>query len=187
MASFAVVAVLHVHSSVSAKNVACSMFMYIMVLSIFLCPKMYFTRSMSLVLWYSIVPLKCLNVWNDICFSLGLLSFVDVSVLCFPNVVLRLSMSWLNMCSVFLLNLFSMSISLLLIGRILGLLPFSGVMFKVFCCVLRSIHFSIVASPMRIPVSFSVWSSVAVRSPHDAISWSISVSIGMNGSLSSGL
>jgi hypothetical protein len=60
-----------VHSSVSAKYNACSMFMYIMVLSIFLCPKTYFTCMMSLVLWYSIVPLKCLSVWNDICFSLS--------------------------------------------------------------------------------------------------------------------
>lgn len=36
------------------------------------------------------------------------------------------------------------------------------------------------------PVSFSVWSSVAVCFAHDAISWSISVSVGMKGSLVSG-
>ena len=145
-----------IHSSVSAKNVACSMLMYIMVLSIFLCPKTYLTWMMSLVLWYSTVPLKCLNVWKDICFSLSLLSFFAVSFLWFVNVVLRLSMSWLNMCSVLRVSLFSISINLLLIGRILGLLPFSGVTFNVFCCVFRFIHFSIVASPIRIPVSLSV-------------------------------
>jgi hypothetical protein len=36
--------------------------MYIMVLSMSLCPRMFLTWIMSLVLWYSIVPLKCLNV-----------------------------------------------------------------------------------------------------------------------------
>jgi len=38
-------------------NMADSRFMYIMVLSIFLCPNMVLTCMMSLVLWYSIVPL----------------------------------------------------------------------------------------------------------------------------------
>jgi hypothetical protein len=94
-------------------------------------------------------------------------------------------MSWMNTCSFLLVNLFSMFMSLSFIGRILGLLPFSGVMFMVFCCVLMSFHFILVASPILAPVSFRVSSSVAVRVPHDAISWSISVSVGMNGIFSS--
>jgi hypothetical protein len=77
-----------------------------------------------------------------------------------------------------------MFMSLSDIGRILGLLPFSGVMFTVFCCRFVSVHFSVFASPILMPVSFSVWSSVEVVFPVDAISWSISCSVGMNGSLS---
>ena len=64
-----------------------------------------------------------------------------------------------------------------------GLLPLDGVMLIVFCSVDMSVHVSFVASEIRMPVSLSVWSSVAVRFPHDAISWSISVSVGMNGIL----
>ena len=57
VASFASLAILQVHSSDCVRNSACSMFMYIMVLLMFLCPSTYFTCMMSLVLWYSIVPL----------------------------------------------------------------------------------------------------------------------------------
>jgi hypothetical protein len=93
---------------------------------------------------------------------------------------------WLNRCSSFLFgSLFSIAISLSVIGRILGLHPFSGVTFTVFCCRFMSIHFSIFASPMRMAVSFSSCRVVAVVFPVDAISWSISVSKGMNGSVSS--
>lgn len=76
---------------------------------------------------------------------------------------------------------FSMSRSLLLIFSILGLLPFAGVMLSVLCSVFRSVHCSIVASEIRIAVSFSVCSSVAMCFPHDDMSMSISISVGMNG------
>ena len=66
-------------------------------------------------------------------------------------------------------------------GRILGLLPLEGVMLSVLCSVDRSIHLSFIASEIRIPVSLSVCSRVAVLFPHDAISWSSSVSVGMKG------
>lgn len=72
-------------------------------------------------------------------------------------------------------------------GRILGLLPLAGVMLRVLCSGERSVHFSLVASDIRIPVSFSVCSNMAVRFPHEAISWSISASVGMNGSRFSGM
>lgn len=39
--------------------------------------------------------------------------------------------------SLFLGSLFSISISLMLKGKILGLLPFSGVMLMVFCSVFK--------------------------------------------------
>lgn len=80
-ASSGVLAILHVHSSVSAKNVACSMLMYIIVDSMLLCPKTYFTCMMSFVLWYSIVPLKCLNVWNVMFLRRGLANFASAKIL----------------------------------------------------------------------------------------------------------
>ena len=80
-----------------------------------------------------------------------------------------------------------MFISLSDIGRILGLLPFSGVIFTVFCSVFMSIHFRVWASPILMPVSLSICNSVDSFFPDEAISWSISVSVGMNGSFSSAL
>jgi len=74
-----------------------------------------------------------------------------------------------------------MSLSLMCRSR--GLLPFDGVMLSVFCSVDRSVHLSLVASDIRAAVSLSVCSSVAVRFPIEAISWSISVSVGMYGIL----
>jgi len=49
-ASLTLVAVLHVHSSDVVKKVADSMLMYIIVLSMLLCPKIVLTWIMSLVL-----------------------------------------------------------------------------------------------------------------------------------------
>jgi len=49
-ASSVLVAVLHVHSSDVVKKVADSMLMYIIVLSMLLCPKIVLTWIMSLVL-----------------------------------------------------------------------------------------------------------------------------------------
>jgi len=51
-----------VHSSVSCRNRACSMLMYVIVQFIVLCPKIVFTWMMSLVLWYSIVASQCRSV-----------------------------------------------------------------------------------------------------------------------------
>jgi hypothetical protein len=62
MACSGVSATLHVHSSFSVRNMACSMFMYVIVLVMSLCPSICLTWMMSLVLWYSIVPFQCLNV-----------------------------------------------------------------------------------------------------------------------------
>ena len=75
VSSFMLWVTIVVHSSVSCRNRACSMLMYIIVLLMSLCPKMAFTWMMSLVLWYSIVPFQCRSVWNDIFCILGFPSF----------------------------------------------------------------------------------------------------------------
>ena len=64
-----------------------------------------------------------------------------------------------------------------------GLLPFSGVILTVLDSESMSIHLSCHASPLRIPVSFSICRKVDMRLLQAEISWSISVSFGMNGSL----
>lgn len=79
-------------------------------------------------------------------------------------------------------RLFSMLMSLLDIFRMRGLLPFSGVILIVAFSVSRSVHFSLHASPHLAPVSFSSCRKVAVLLVQLLISWSISVSVGMNGS-----
>ena len=165
-------------------NSACSRLMYIIVFLIFRCPSMFCTCMISWVSWYSIVAFQCLSVWNVMFSILGFCSFCAASFLCCVNTFLRLSMSGWNIVCLFFGIWFIMSMSLLGIGSIRGLLPLVGVMLSVFCSVEKSIHLSSTASEMRMAVSFSVWSSVAVRFPHEAISWSISNSVGMNGSLS---
>ena len=128
IASSIVFATLHIKLSVSVRNSACSKFMYIMVHSMFLCPKTYFTCIMSFVMWYSIVAFQCRKVWKCICFSLGLLSLVAVLLHSPSNVTLKLCLLGWNTLSLILGMLFSIAISLLLIGSILLLLPFSAVM-----------------------------------------------------------
>jgi len=85
------------------------------------------------------------------------------------------------MVSLFFGSWFSMSISLLLMGTMRGLLFLLGLMFSVLCSVDRSIHWSFTASLIRMAVSLSACNSMDVRLPHEAMSWSISVSVGMNG------
>ncbi len=80
-----------------------------------------------------------------------------------------------------------MSISLLLIGRIRALLPFSGVMRATFRSKSTSLHLSLAASPLLAPVSFRNWRNVARTLPLPEISESMSASVGMKGALSIGL
>jgi len=80
--------------------------------------------------------------------------------------------------------LFIMAISLSLIGSILGLLPFSGVMFTLFRSWSMSMGFSCVSSPILMAVSLIVCRTVAIVLLAPAMSWSISSSVGMNGSRS---
>ena len=75
-----------------------------------------------------------------------------------------------------------MAMSLSLIGRIRGLLPFSGVIFTIFRSVSMCVVVSCVSSPILIPVSFSVCSMAANILLLPAMSMSISCSVGMNGS-----
>jgi len=151
-----------------------------------LCPSKFFTCTMSLVLWYSIVAFQCLKVWNVILCILGFCSFLLAVFRCTQKFVLSAWVAVPNMCSLFRGIWFIMFRSLSLMCRSRGLLPLAGVMFSVFCCVSRSCHLSFVSSDILMAVSLSVWSSVAVCFWHAAISWSISVSVGMKGNLVSG-
>jgi len=79
-------------------------------------------------------------------------------------------------------RLFIIPISLSLIGRIRGLLFFSGVIDRTLRSVSRSSHVRSTSSPIRIPVSFRVCITVESIFPVLAMSRSISCSVGMNGS-----
>lgn len=72
-----------------ARNKAFSMLMYIIVLSMLLCPRTVFTWIMSFVLWYSVVPFQCRKVCADILFSLWLFSFFAVLCRSFVKVFLK--------------------------------------------------------------------------------------------------
>jgi hypothetical protein len=63
------------------------------------------------------------------------------------------------------------------------LLFFSGVMLTTLLSKSISSHLSHQISPHLAPVSFSICRKVAMRGLHPAMSWSISVSFGMKGSL----
>ena len=81
---------------------------------------------------------------------------------------------------------FIIPISLLLIGRMRGLLPFDGVTVIVFCSLFMSVHLSFVSSSVLMPVSFRICMLTAcLWVCADAMSWSISCSVGMNGNLCS--
>jgi hypothetical protein len=114
-----------------------------------------------------------------------LLNFFAILFLC-ASILVLIDFSFdANIDSLFLFSWFSIATSLSLIGSIRGLLPFSGVTLIVFLWVSKSIHFNILASPMRTPVSFSSCRSDAVLMFADAIRESISCSVGMNGSFCS--
>ena len=69
--------------------------------------------------------------------------------------------------------------SLSLIGSSLALLPFAGVMANVFCSVSKCSHFNLLASMGLIAVSLKVCNRVATALLHEAISRSISFSVGI--------
>lgn len=74
----------------------------------------------------------------------------------------------------------SRSLSLRCVTR--GLLFFSGVMFTTLLSKSTSSHLSCQISPHLAPVSFSICRKVAIRLLDPAMSWSISVSLGIKGS-----
>jgi len=88
-----------------------------------------------------------------------------------------------QICCCFRGSAFSIAISVMLILNCLGLLPFSGVIVMILFLKSMSVHCSCHASPHLAPVSFSIWRNVAVLCPLPAMSWSSSVSVGMNGCL----
>jgi len=155
-ASVAFRATLLVHSSLPDRKSADSMFMYTSVDSMSLCPRSCFTCMMSCVRWYSMVPFQCLNVWKVIFISLGLFSFSASALRCVLKYSRSMFLRGWKIVGLFLGKLLIMPMSLLLTGRIRGLLFFSGVMFSVRLSVSRFIHSRSTSSPIRIPVSLSV-------------------------------
>lgn len=152
---------------------------------IVLCPKIFCTALRSLSLWYSIVPFQCLRVCSVICFSLGLFSLFACRVLSLAKVFLADFFVVGNMYFDVWFSFDSIAKSLLLIGSILPLLFFDGVMLIVLFGFM-SVHCSFLLSSVLIPVSLSICRS-ATKSffVADAIKMSNSCSVGMNGSLSS--
>lgn len=181
-------AILQVKCSLVCRNMADSRVMYIMVLLMLLCPNICLTCMMSLVLWYSVVAFQCLNVWNVMCISLGLLSFSAIHFLWLSKLSRNPFLCGVNMLLPCIFgSMLSMPISLSLICSIRGLLPFSGVMLSILCGVSRSFHVRRHSSPIRMAVSLSVCSVVLMVLPLALISASISSSVGMNGSLMAGV
>jgi hypothetical protein len=101
------------------------MLMYVIVHCMALCPRVYFTCMMSLVLWYSIVPFQCRNVWKCIWRILGFCCVSATRFLRFRYLVSMLLRLLANKSSLLRGSLLSMFRSLSLIGRVLGLLPFA--------------------------------------------------------------
>lgn len=81
-----------------------------------------------------------------------------------------------------LVKLFSIDASFPEISNCLGLLFFSGALI-VRILLFMSVHSSAQASPDLAIVSFTTWRKTAVFPLHPAMSWSISVSVGMKGIL----
>jgi len=86
------------------------------------------------------VPFQCRKVWKDILFSLGLLSLIAVLLRSAPKVFLSPCLLGWNTWSFILGMRFNIALSFLLIGNILGLLPFSAVMCIVPLSKSRSFH-----------------------------------------------
>ena len=128
------------------------------------------------------VAFQCRSVWKCICLRRGLLSLVAVRFLmsskvilspCLVDVVRKIGLSVLG-------RLLSITISSGEIGINRGRLPFSGwLMATVLFCVSMSLCVTATASPIRAAVSFRNCSSVARVGFDAAMSWSISVSVGM--------
>ena len=80
---------------------------------------------------------------------------------------------------------FNISMRRVEIGSVRGLLPFAGwLIVSILRSVSMSFHSSDKASIVLAALSFSICRNVATRLLVVAISWSISVSCGMNGSVS---
>ena len=115
-----------VQSSVACSHKADSMFMYIIVLVIDLCPNRFFTCIMSLVLWYSIVAFQCRKVWKCIFNSFLSPVFSTVLFRSSTNVLFKLWLLVVKILSLVFGRVFIFPISSGDIGISLELLPFSA-------------------------------------------------------------
>ena len=110
---------------------------------------------------------------------LGFCSLSASVLRCFTNVSLVPFSDLGKIVGLFWCKRLSMFNSLSLIGSSLALLPFAGVMANVFCVVSKCSHFNLVVSIGLIAVSLKVCNRVATALLHEAISRSISFSVGM--------
>jgi len=156
--------------------------MYLCVLLRLLCPKSFITAYTLFVLCSSVVAFQCLRVWKCICRSLGLPVFRAIRFLARKNPFLVMFLLlYGKILFVLCGSAFNMVANLFDTLRLRGLLPFSGLLIdSVLASVSKSVHFSCSASPYLHAVSFRVCKNVASRCFVPLISWSISVSVGMN-------
>ena len=152
-----------------------------------LCPSMVLTVHASWYLCWLMVAFQCLNVWKCMALSRGFASLRDVRFLMSSNVTRSECLLCVKtsafMCGTAPNILRALSVS----GRVRGLLFFSGVMLTVRRWKSRSVHLSLHASPILMPVSLSSCRSAASLGLDAAISVSISSSVGMKGFRCSGV
>jgi hypothetical protein len=137
---------------------------------------------MSLVLAYSMVAFQCLRVWKWI---LSIRSFFSLLATFFRwilKVLEKCLCEHSNGLGLSCGRLFSIMMSRIVILSWRGSLPFSGVILTVLFSKSKSVHWSMKASPQRMPVSLSSCRNVAVFLLHPAIRLFSSSSVGMKGS-----
>ena len=140
------------------------------------------TCRMSFVLAYSIVAFQCLSVWKWIFSRRSFFSLLAILVLWSLKVREKCRLEHSNGLAFSCGRLFSIMISRMDILSWRGSLPFSGVMLTVLFSKSKSVHWSMKASPHRMPVSLSSCRKVAVFLLQLAIKLFTSSSVGMKGS-----
>ena len=186
VASLMLLAVLQWYSSFSRVS---SSWVYRNVVLRSLCPSMALTCSRSLVLWYSIVALKCLKSYSRMLLKVGSCSFSANLFLGLRYCSLILSDLHLNSLSFafrcfFRMYCFSISKVFGLSFPTLPTVCLAPVMLVTPFCRLMSETFSHVSSMGRVPKSFDIESINAIRGDAFDISMSIFSSVGIFGSLS---
>ena len=148
---------------------------------------MVLTVHASWYLCWLMVAFQCLNVWKCMALSRGFASLRAVRFLMSSNVTRSECLLCVKTLSFMCGTAPSIVRALSVSGRVRGLLFFSGVMLTVRRWKSRSVHLSLHASPILMPVSLSSCRSAASLGLDAAISVSISSSVGMKGFRCSGV